>query len=132
MTSLEYLLNLWVEVSFRRQNSDHVTDLTEAVEIDTGVSDITVQLRVLDLVPSNIFPVFSIKLEVLALCVGLVELFYGLIIDLCKGSISDSLIDQLLAVHISDGIHVFNDGVHERLSERRLIEFVMAHLAITN
>ena len=48
MTSLEYLLNLWVEVSLRRQYSDHVTDLTEAVEIDTGVSDIAVPLRVLD------------------------------------------------------------------------------------
>ena len=82
MTSLEYLLNLWVEVSFRRQDSDHVTDLTEAFEIDTGVSDITVPLRVLDCIPPNILPVFSIKLEVLALSVGLVELGYGLLIDL--------------------------------------------------
>ena len=132
MTSLEYLLNLWVEVSFRRQNSDHVTDLTEAVKIDTGVSDIAVQLRVLDLVPSNIFPVFSIKLEVLALCIGLIKLSFCLLIDLLKSSLGNSLIDQLLAVDVADGVHVFNDGVHERLSERRLIEFVMAHLAITN
>ena len=75
-------MNLWVEVSFRRQDSDHVTDLTEAFEIDTGVSDITVPLRVLDCIPPNILPVFSIKLEVLALSVGLVELGYGLLIDL--------------------------------------------------
>lgn len=55
-----------------------------------------------------------------------------MIIDLCKGSLSNSFIDQLLAVDITDGVHVFDDGVHERLSERRLIEFVMAHLAIAN
>ena len=132
MTCLEYLYNLWVEVSLRRQDSDHVTDLTEAGKIDTGVSDITVPLRVLDCVPSNILPVFSIKLKVLTLSVGLVELGFDLLIDCLKGSLRDSLIDQLLAVDVANGVHVFNDGVHERLSERRLIEFVMAHLAITN
>ena len=82
MTCLEYLYNLWVEVPLRRQDSDHVTDLTEAGKIDTGVSDITIPLRVLDCVPSDIFPIFCIKLKVFALCVGIIEIGYGLLVDL--------------------------------------------------
>ena len=121
-----------MEISLRRQSSNQFTDLSKAVEIDTGVSDITIPLRVRDCVPSNILPVFSIKLEVLALCIGLIELSFCLLIDLLKSSLGNSLINQLLAVDVANGVHVFNDGVHERLSERRLIEFVMAHLAITN
>ena len=82
MTCFEYLFNLWVEVPFRWQNSDQITNLFEAGGVDTGVSDITIPLRVLDCVPSDIFPIFCIKLKVFALCVGIIEIGYGLLVDL--------------------------------------------------
>ena len=82
VTRPEYLCDLWMEVPLSRQNCDHVTYFTESVKVNTSVSDITIQFRVLDCIPSYILPVLSIKLEVLAFCVGFIEIGLSLLFDL--------------------------------------------------
>ena len=44
----------------------------------------------------------------------------------------DTLLDKLLTVDVSHWVHVFDDGVHERLSVGWLIKLIVTHLTISD
>ena len=55
-----------------------------------------------------------------------------MLIDGCESRFWDAFVDKLLPVDVSHGVHILDDGVHERLGERRLVQLIMAHFTISN
>lgn len=114
----------------RRQSSDGVSDLSKIVEINASVFDVSILFRVLDFLPLGVNPVLGIKLKVLRFLVRGFKISHSLIIDFFESCFRDTLADELLAVNVSDRVHVFDNSIHERLSVRRLIEFIVTHFTV--
>ncbi len=78
----ENLGNLWVNGCIRGECSDSITDLSESIEINTGVFNVSILFRVFDLFPFRINPVLGIKLDALRFLVCCIQFFLCLIVDL--------------------------------------------------
>jgi hypothetical protein len=129
---LEDLLNLRVELAVAGQVADALTNLRKALELDTRVLKLAVELRVFDLLPLFGRPLLFIKCIVFALRVRILIFLIGLLFDGDKLSLGDALIDELLSVHVPYRLLILDDVVHQRLSERWLVQLVVTHLTVTN
>ena len=132
VTSLENLLDLWVEVTIGRQNSDLIADLAQDLKVNASILHFTVAFRVLDFFPLDISPILSVELEILGLLIGSFQFILCLLVDLVKGRFRDALVDELLTIDVSHWVHVLNNSVHQWLGECGLIKLVMSHLTVTD
>ena len=121
-----------MEFTFRRQREDLIADVTKDVQVDTSVLHATIPLRVLNGLPLDIHPFFSVKLKILTLLVRLLKRGPSPLIHSLQGLFRNALVNQLLTVDVSDRVHVLDDSVHQGLRVRWLIKLVVAHLAVAN
>lgn len=126
---LEDLNNIIVEFTVGRQDRDLHTNLGESLLIDTGQSG---EIIILDLSPLLGHPLFLLILQIFALGVGLFHLGSAVSFDFLEIGLSNTLLNKLCAVDISDRLVLLNDFVHEWLGEGRLIELIVSVLAVTN
>ena len=112
LTSLEDLDDLRVELAIGRQLSDLLSDRLQAIDVNTSVFDVAIFLRVLDILPIGVEPVFSFEFKVLALLISFFKLIISAFLNFLQGVLRNALGDELLAVNIADWGHVLDDGVH--------------------
>lgn len=117
IASLENLHDLRVEVTIGWQNSDFVSDFAHDGKINTGVFHLTVALRVLDLLPLDIGPILSVKLEILGYLVSRFEFGKCLVINVSESLLRNALVNELLTVDVPHWVHVLDDCVHQWLGE---------------
>lgn len=121
-----------MELAVTGQVADALTDLSETLQIDSSILELAVEVRVLDLLPLFGRPLLLIKCIVFALRIRILIFLIGLLFNGEELSLGDALIEELLPVHVPDGLLVLNDVVHQWLCERGLVELVVTHLTVTN